>query len=72
MTHDLPKLKKVGNGKFESTDEVTRTYDKASVEQEIDKMETRIDELEKQAGLKSLRSQLEKKKALLDKMKEKA
>lgn len=70
MTHDLPKLEKVGDGKFKSTDEVTQTYDKASVEQEIDTLETRIDELEKQAGLKSLRQQLSQRKALLDKMKE--
>jgi len=70
MTHDLPKIKKVGNGKFESTDEVTRRYDKASVEQEIDTLETRIDELEKEAGLKSLRQQLSQRKALLSKMKE--
>lgn len=68
MSHQAPQMKKVGPDSFETTDELIRTYSKSSVEQEIETLQNRIDQLEKNAGIKSLRQQLEQKQALLDRM----
>jgi len=70
MSNQAPEMKKTGPDEYTTTDSLVRRYSKSSVEQEVETIQNRIDQLEKNAGIKSLRQQLEQKKALLDRMKQ--
>jgi len=68
MSNQAPQMKKTGPDEYETTDELIKTYNKSSVEQEVENLKNVIDKKEKQVGLKSLKQQLENKQALLDRM----